>query len=98
MKKILIPLAALILIAAGIYAYRNYKSHKPFVLSGTIEARDVEVGSLVGGRVLEVNVEEGARVTAGQQIVRLQPDLLDLQISQQQAKIAEARANLIKMQ
>ena len=52
-------------------------------LFGTVEARDIQVGSLVGGRVLEVRAEEGATVTAGETLVVFEPDLLDLQLCEQ---------------
>ena len=54
----------------------------------------MEVGSLVGGRVAAVHVEEGARVEAGQPIVTFETDLRDLEIAEQRTRIAEARANL----
>ena len=72
------------------------RKEKPLVLSGTIEARDVEVGSLMGGRVTKVLVEEGATVAADQPILQFETDLIDLQISQQQARIAQAQANVTK--
>ena len=52
----------------------------------------VEVGSLVGGRVNAVHVEEGAEVVAGQVLVVLEPDLIDRQIDGQRWAIAEAEA------
>ena len=69
---------------------------KPFILSGSIEARDVEVGSLLGGRVAKVLVEEGSQVAAGQPIVEFETDLIDLQIAEQESRVAQARASLAK--
>jgi multidrug resistance efflux pump len=66
----------------------------PLILSGTIEARDVQVGSLVGGRIMAVHVDEGASVVAGQRLVTFEPDLLDIQIQEQRAQIDQARARL----
>ncbi len=62
--------------------------------SGSIEARLVEVGSLVGGRVARVEVEEGAELAAGATIVVLESDFIDRQIEAQRAAIAEASAAL----
>jgi len=56
----------------------------------------VEVGSLTGGRVVRVLVDEGNAVTAGQLIVQLETTTIDRQISEQQAAIAAAGANLAK--
>lgn len=63
-------------------------------LSGTVEARTAQVGSLVGGRISQVYVKEGDSVTRGQPVVSFEPDLLDPQIAQQQAAVAEMRAAL----
>ena len=42
--------------------------------AGTIEFRDVAVGSLVGGRVLEVRKQEGERARQGEVLVVLDPE------------------------
>ena len=56
----------------------------------------MNVGSLVGGRVTRVHVDEGHAVAAGQVLVTLETETLDRQIAEQQAAIAVARANLAK--
>jgi HlyD family secretion protein len=86
-------------VAAGgaFWAFRSSRREKPLVLSGSIEARDAEVGSLVGGRVSSVLVPEGATVRAGQPLVIFETDLGALQISEQRAVVGEKRANLAKM-
>ncbi len=93
-----ILLVLLVLAAAGALGWwlGVRKKEKPLLLSGAIEARDVEVGSLLGGRVAKILVEEGSRVSAGQPIVQFETDLVDLQIQQQKAKVEQARANLVK--
>ena len=98
MKKRWLILALLAAVAGGgaVWASRRGGREKAFVLSGSIEARDVEVGSLMGGRVAKVLVEEGATVRAGQPLVVFETDLIDLQIAQQRAHIAQSRANLTK--
>ena len=95
-KPLLILIAVLLAAAAAAWWFLARKNDKPLVLSGSIEARDVEVGSLLGGRVTKVLVEEGMAVAAGQPIVQLETDLIDLQIQQQRAKVEQARANLTK--
>jgi multidrug resistance efflux pump len=95
MKRKIVVLVALILVAAaGFWAFKLRKRDERLVLSGSIEARDVQVGSLVGGRVTAVHVDEGSAVTAGQPIVTLEPDLVDLQIREQESRIAQAKARL----
>jgi HlyD family secretion protein len=93
--KFLLPIASVIIIAGAIlWAYPRWMGPSPLILSGTIEARDVQVGSLVGGRIMAVHVDEGASVVAGQILVTLEPDLLDIQIQEQRAQIDLARARL----
>lgn len=93
-----IALAILLLgaaIATLLYVRRE-RQPKPLVLAGTLEARTVNVGSLVGGRVTRVHVDEGHRVAAGQMLVTLETETVDRQIDEQRAAIAAARAQLAK--
>lgn len=95
-KRVLVLLGLIVAAGAAFWAFRGGRREKPLAFSGAIEARDVEIGSLTGGRVARVLVEEGSRVSKGQPIVELETDLIDLQIAQQRAKVAQARANVIK--
>ncbi|MFN8470845.1 MAG: efflux RND transporter periplasmic adaptor subunit [Anaerolineae bacterium] len=63
-------------------------------LSGNIEARTVSVAAEMGGRVAEVLVGEGDKVSVGQPIVRLDSDLLNARIEEARAGIAVAQARL----
>jgi multidrug resistance efflux pump len=91
---ILLLLAA---VAAGAWWYlRVRKAERPLELSGSIEARDAEVGSLVGGRVVTVSVQEGETVRRGQPLVRLETDFLDQQILSQRGRVEAARADYVK--
>jgi membrane fusion protein YbhG len=93
-RKIAVPIALVLVAAAVLWAFKLRKHDDDLVLSGSIEARDVQVGSLVGGRVIAVHVDEGASVTAGQPIVTLEPDLLDAQVREQESRVAQAQARL----
>jgi membrane fusion protein YbhG len=88
--------APLFVAAALAAALACERGPKPLVLSGAIEARDVEVGSLMGGRIRRVLVDEGATVKAGQPLVEFETDLIDLQIAQQEARVAQSKAALAK--
>ena len=64
MKRKIVVLVVLVLVAAG--AFWAFKLRKPddrLVLSGSIEARDVQVGSLVGGHVAGLMVAHDRAVT-----------------------------------
>lgn len=56
----------------------------------------MEVGSLVGGRVVRVHIDEGQQVAPGQVLVTLETRTLDHQIAEQQAAIAASRAELAR--
>jgi len=94
MKKAVVIVILLLVAAASLWGFRHYTTEKPLLLSGSIEARDVQIGSLVGGRVLQVHLDEGAHVKKDAPIVTLDSSLLDLQIQEQQSVIDQAKANL----
>lgn len=65
--------------------------------AGTVETREIEIGSKVGGRVTEVPVEEGEWVKAGTVLVRFECDELKAQRVQAEALLQQAQADLEKM-
>jgi len=79
---------------AGLVACAPAKHDGALVLAGALEARDADVGSLVGGRIAEVLASEGDEVAAGQLLVRLEADLLTPQLERQRAALATAEAQL----
>jgi HlyD family secretion protein len=97
LKKIILALVVLAAATATLLYLREQKKPKPLVLAGTLEARTVNVGSLVGGRVVRVHVDEGQQVVAGQTLVTLEAETIDRQIAEQQAAIATAQAQLAKV-
>jgi len=95
--KLIVPIVIIVIAALALLIYMRQRNQpKPLVLSGTLEARTVNVGSLVGGRVTRVLVDEGSHVTAGQVIVTLETETLDRQVAEQQAAIDSARAGYAK--
>jgi HlyD family secretion protein len=95
--KRVIPILLLVAAAtAGTLYVREQRKPKPLVLAGTLEARTVNVGSLVGGRVVRVHIDEGNQVVAGQPLVSLETETIDRQIAEQDAAIRAARAELLK--
>jgi len=95
-QRIVLPLVILIIVAAATYVFLRERKPEEIVLSGTLEARTVEVGSLVGGRVTRTFVDEGAHLTAGQVLVTLETETVDRQIAEQRAAIDAATAQLAK--
>jgi HlyD family secretion protein len=97
MKRPLARLLVILVLAAAVAFYlwhRRPADDGVLTLAGSIEARLVEVGSLVGGRVSEVRIDEGSEVAAGEVLVVLEAELLDRQIDGQRATIAEAQAQV----
>jgi HlyD family secretion protein len=98
MMKAKLKVAAGVVMAvscsAALWAYQGRRDAEGLRAAGTIEARDIQVGSLVGGRVTSVHVQEGDTVVAGQPLVRLEPDLIELEVAEQQSRVGEARARL----
>ena len=96
--RIVLALVVLALAATGLLLYmREARRPKPVVLSGSLEARTVQVGSLVGGRVVRILIDEGAHVVAGQLLVTLETETIDRQIAEQRAAIDSAKAQLAKL-
>jgi HlyD family secretion protein len=63
-------------------------------VSGHVEATEVQVASEVPGRLVELRVDEGDRVSAGDPIARLDTRDADLQIRRARAERAVAEAQL----
>jgi membrane fusion protein YbhG len=101
MKKTLTLLVVLGVVGGGgtlaYLTYQQHLAHAPFEWSGTVEARTVQIGSRVGGRVSQVLVREGDSVKTGQPLVTLEPGDLDAQKLQAQGQLAQAEANLRKV-
>jgi len=64
----------------------------PLVVSGSIEADEIRVGSRVGGRVLKVLVSEGDRVSSGATLVELEPFDLNERLAELKQRRAQAAA------
>ncbi len=76
----------------------GFKKEKPLLFSGTIETREIRVGSKVGGRITEVLVQEGQEAQAGQPVVRFDIADVETQRLQAEAKVAQQRARLDQLE
>ncbi|MBI1309846.1 HlyD family efflux transporter periplasmic adaptor subunit [bacterium] len=94
--KRLIPVAIVALVLTALLL-AGQSRHEPLVVSGTIEADDVRVGSRVGGRVARVLVEEGHEVAGGDALVELEPFDLREREAQARQTLAAADARLQKL-
>ncbi|HEV8523488.1 MAG TPA: biotin/lipoyl-binding protein, partial [Terriglobales bacterium] len=98
-RKRILALAGLVVLVIAVAGYL-VAARRPPVLegSGTVEARNIRVGSKVGGRIHEVRVREGDRVEPGQVLVTFEDQELAATVEQARARTAQAHANLDKMQ
>jgi HlyD family secretion protein len=96
LRIVLVVIVVAIAAAAALLYLRESRKPQEIVLSGTLEARTVNVGSLVGGRVAKTLVDEGMHVDTGQLLVTLETETIDRQLSEQRAAIAAAKAALAK--
>jgi HlyD family secretion protein len=104
-RKILIPVLVVAAIV-GLAVYTSGMLHRDTSLrgSGTVEARNIRVGSKIGGRIDKVLVREGDPVEAGQVLITFDEKELAASLAQSRAaaekaqrgyrpeEIAEARA------
>ncbi len=85
------------LAVAGYVAHQWLRAKDPLEWSGTVEARTIEVGSRVGGRVQNVLVREGDRVEESQALLVLEPgDLIGQRLSAL-GQLEQAQAALDKV-
>ncbi len=99
MKKPVIVVLVAALAAVGAYVLLGGRRNGPSALqlSGTVETREIQVGSKVGGRVREVLVEEGQLVKKGAPLVRFEVDELLAQRDQSRGRVAEAGAQAARL-
>jgi multidrug resistance efflux pump len=96
-RKIILGATLAILIVAGWLVYSFANSKKSYVYSGTVETREIQIGSKVGGRVIQVPVEEGQAVKAGTLLVRFEDDDLRAQRAMAQAQLEQAQADFQRL-
>lgn len=96
---VIIGILSVSLIALGIIYFPVLTAKQnDLTFSGLIESQEVVVGSKVGGRVIKLLVEEGDKVKTSQPIIELDIKDLVLQKRLLETKIAQAEANLAKLE
>ncbi|HBG74640.1 MAG: hypothetical protein A2X25_11455 [Chloroflexi bacterium GWB2_49_20] len=83
-KKPPVPVIVLLvaaLVVGGYYGVKALTSNgdQPLLVSGTIEATEITISPEMAGKVIDVFVEEGATVKAGDPLFRLDDSLLKAQ-------------------
>jgi len=91
-KRLFLLLIAVAVVLAATAVYAGWFRHDDSLHgSGTVEARNIRVGSEIGGRISKVLVREGDRVEPGQV-------LLTFDDKQLQAELEQSKANALKAQ
>ena len=96
-KQVLIALALLVLGGVLYYVWLGSEK-KELKASGVLEARNINLGSKIGGRVTKVLVREGERVEAGQILLEFDGSEQAARVEQARGRLALAKANLEKME
>jgi HlyD family secretion protein len=97
-KTLFVGALALALVsAAAVWKYLGGRAATDrLMLSGTIEADEIHVGSKVSGRIAAVLVKEGQEVNQGEPLIRFESYDLEAKRSDALAAIRQAEANLQK--
>jgi HlyD family secretion protein len=97
MKKIIIPVVILLVVAGSLYFYfQNQKPKNPNIIrvSGNIEVTDAALSFKVSGRVTERLVSEGDTIKQGQAVANLDPTDLQQEANLRKAELDAAQAAL----
>lgn len=100
LKRLFIPLGAVVLLAIAAILYFVLRSGRPassLQVSGNIEVTDVEVSFKIAGRVQERLVDEGEVVAAGTVVARLESRDLAEQVAMRKAEAQAEEAFLAQM-
>jgi HlyD family secretion protein len=97
--RVVIAVVVLLVLAAvaGWFGYQAWRDRQiadedAVLASGTVEAEESQVASVIGGRIVSAGATEGAAVEEGQRLFRIDDALLRLQVDQAEAGLRAARA------
>lgn len=101
--RVLLLVSALTLaLAVGVrWRWERQQAAKepgPLVASGTLEAESVAISPAVGGRIVELTVQEGRQVQAGALLARLDSSVWLAQKAQGEAALISAQALLAQLE
>lgn len=98
-RKIVAIGAVLALLTAGAWYFGLFgeREQAELKLYGNVDVREVNLAFRTAGEIAEMAVEEGQRVKKGQLLARLDLDQLNNRLSEADAQIGMADANLAKL-
>src|SRR6184192_4905841 len=90
-KRLLIILIAAGVLTATAFSAGWFRRDSALQGSGTVEARNIRVGSKIGGRIDKVLVREGDSVQPGQVLITFDDKELQASLEQSRANAEKAR-------
>src|ERR1700732_1805911 len=90
-KRILIIVVIAAVVVAAVYASGWFRRDSGLQGYGTVEARNIRVGSKIGGRIDKVLVREGDTVQPGQVLITFDDKELQASLEQSRASAEKAR-------
>jgi len=98
MKKLIVAVLAGGAIAAAIYFWRQPKEDPGVLrLSGNLEMTEVNAAFKTPGRIVELLVREGDRVTKGQLLARMETNALEMAKQRDEAGVVAAQSALTQL-
>lgn len=99
-RLIIVVIVAALILAAGVT--RGFglfaRADNQLTLYGNVDIREVDLGFRIGGRIADIQVEEGARVEKGALLAELDRASVDSAVARADAQLAQARAELLKLE
>jgi multidrug resistance efflux pump len=90
-QVVIVTLVAVVVLGGTAVYARWFERDSALVGSGTVEARDIRVGSKVGGRIDKVLVREGERVASGQTLITFDDQELLASLDESRAAAEKAQ-------
>ncbi|MHB8072978.1 HlyD family secretion protein [Desulfosporosinus fructosivorans] len=95
-KKVAIIVVVLVLITLSVLGYRNYVNRpaESITYSGTIEGTDLPVQPELGGRIVDLPVDEGQMIKAGDIVAKLDDSQAIISLASAKSQKTQAQAKL----
>jgi HlyD family secretion protein len=101
MKRFILPTLVLVAIAAVagyfIYGHLHPTSNNTLSVSGNLELTEVDISFKVPGKLIELDVDEGAFVKKGMVIARIDRDQVERQRSRDEASLVNSQSQYEQM-
>ncbi len=98
-KARVVLLILVVAIGFGVWRWRSGNGDSgALTASGTIEATELDLSPRIGGRILQISVDEGAKVTKGQVIATLSAPEVEARVAQAKGALAAAEARLADLE